>query len=86
MKKIINPETQYLKENGLELNQGVFNEMVKRTMFDGKISGILSGAGSASCQLCTANREQLKNCEIIEYGFEINTHIKDVINIFSGKY
>ena len=29
------------------------------------------------------NREQLKDCEIIEYGFQINRHIKDAINIFN---
>ena len=32
-------------------------------MFDGKMSGILTGAGGAKCQLCTATFDQLHDLE-----------------------
>ena len=41
-------------------------------MFDGKMSGILTGAGGAKCQLCTATFDQLHNLEMIRFRFPIN--------------
>ena len=44
--------------------------------------GILSGVGGASCQLCTATHDQLKDREIVIQGFPINRHISDALEIF----
>ena len=51
-------------------------------MLDGKMSGILSGAGGASCQLCTANKQELKDLELVRAGFPINRHIADAKELF----
>ena len=40
------------------------------------MSGILSGAGGASCQLCTANEQKLKDLELVRNEFPINRHIE----------
>ena len=41
------------------------NELVRidivRSLFDGKMAGILSGAGGASWKLCTATHSELKD-------------------------
>ena len=64
MTDLINPETELMKSEGFSLgdNQQVHVDIV-RFMFDGKMSAILSGAGGASCQLCTAthNEQQIVN-------------------------
>ena len=83
MDKLINPETHILESIGLNLLQGHVNVKVKRTMFDCKISSFLSGAGGASCQLCTATREQLTDMELVECGYPLNRHVKDAIDIFN---
>ena len=73
-----------MKSEGLSLgdNQQAHIDIV-RSMFDGKMSAILSGAGGASCQLCTATHDELKDRElIILQGFLINRHITDVILLF----
>ena len=44
--------------------------------------GILSGVGGASCQLCTATHDQLKDREIVIQGFPINRHISDPLEMF----
>ena len=46
------------------------------------MSATLSGAGGASCQLCTANHTQLKDLNLIEDGFSINHFIQDAKNLF----
>ena len=51
-------------------------------MFDGKMAGILSGAGGASCQLCTATHDQVKDRELVIQGFPINRHISDALEMF----
>ena len=51
-------------------------------MFDGKMAGILSGAGGASCQLCTATHDQVKDRELVIQGFRINRHISDALEMF----
>ena len=83
MTDLINPETELMKSEGfsLEDNQQVHVDIV-RSMFDGKMSAILSGAGGASCQLCTATHNALKDSELIIQGFPINRHITDAIQLF----
>ena len=51
-------------------------------MFDGKMSAILSGAGGASCQLCTTQFTELKDLELIRSGYQINRSISDAKLIF----
>ena len=46
-------------------------------MIDGKMSGVLSGPGGASFQLCTANKKELKYLELVRAGLLINRHIAD---------
>ena len=61
MENIINPEVNSIEQDGLQLLQGMVQAKIIRSMLDGKMSGILSGAGGAHCQLCTANLRQLKD-------------------------
>ena len=72
-----------MKSEGFSLgdNQQVHVDIV-RSMFDGKMSAILSGAGGASCRLCTATHNELKDRELIIQGFPINIHITDTIHLF----
>ena len=51
-------------------------------MFDGKMSAILSGAGGASCLMCTATHKDLKDRELVTDGFPINRTITDAAQIF----
>ena len=83
MTDLINPETEIMESEGFSLgdNQQVRVDIV-RSMFDGKMSAILSGAGGASCQLCTATHNELKDRELIVQGFPINRHITDAIQLF----
>ena len=46
------------------------------------MAGIFSGAGGASCQLCTATHNELKNREIIIQGFPINRYISHALEMF----
>ena len=46
------------------------------------MSAILSGAGGASCQLCTAQFEELKDLDLIRDGYPINRFISDAKLIF----
>ena len=83
MTDLINLEIELMKSEGFSLgdNQKVHVNIV-RSMFDGKMSAILSGAGGASCQLCTATHNELKDRELIIEGFPINRHITDAIQLF----
>ena len=83
MKEFINPPTMQLEKDGMELSGGHCIVKVRRTMFDGKMSKILSGAGGASCQLCTVTHVQLKDLELIRSGFPINRQIQDAIALFN---
>ena len=83
MKEFINPPTIQLEKDGLDLSDGHCYVKVRRTMFDGKMSKILSGAGGASCQLCTITHAQLKDLNLIRSSFPINRHIQDAISIFN---
>ncbi|KAI6651099.1 hypothetical protein LOD99_5449 [Oopsacas minuta] len=51
-------------------------------MLDGKVASILSGAGGASCQLCTATQKELKDRDLILQGYPINRNISDAIQLF----
>ena len=51
-------------------------------MFDGKMAAILSGAGGASCQMCTATHDDLKDRDLVVDGFSINRTITDAIQLF----
>ena len=64
----INPDTAML-QNGITLENGVVNVDIIRSMFDGKMTAILSGAGGASGQMCTATHKDLKDRELVLEGF-----------------
>ena len=83
MKEYINPPTIQLEKDGMDLSGGHCNVKVRRTMFDGKMSKLLSGAGGASCQLCTVIHAQLKDLDLIRSCFPINRQIQDAIAIFN---
>ena len=80
---LINRETKLIKCEGFSLgdDQQVLVDIV-RSMFYGKMSTILSGVGGATCQLCTATHNELKDRELIIQGFLINRHITDAIQLF----
>ena len=79
---MINAETSELESMGLQFPEGKVNISISRSMFDGKMVGILSGAGGAKCQLCTATNEQIKDLTLIRSGFSINRCIEDAEQIF----
>ena len=80
MVNIINPDTHKLKNDGLDIPEmGHVSVYITRSMFDGKMVAILSGAEGASCQLCTATHKELKYQHLILQGFPINRHISDAI-------
>ena len=72
MENIINPEVNSIEQCGLQLPHGMVQSEIIPSMLNGKISGILSGAGGAHCQLCTANLKEIKDLEMVRAGFEIN--------------
>ena len=79
----INPETTAIEQEGLVLERGIVKVKVLRTMFDGKMSCILTGAGGAKCQLCTATFNQIHDLEFVKSGFPINRTISAAKEIFS---
>ena len=83
MTELISLDTDKMTIEGFTLAD---NELVKidivRSLFEGKMAGFLSGAGGASCQLCTATHSELKDGEIVIQGFPINRHISDAIEMF----
>lgn len=54
-------------------------------MFDGKMTGILSGAGGAHCQLCTDTFTEILDLQLICSCFPINRSISVAKEIFSTK-
>ena len=64
-----------MEQNGLNLSNGVCNVNIFRTMFDGKMSKILTVAGGASCQMCSVTYKEMKEIKLIRSGFPINRHI-----------
>ena len=82
MEKIINPEVTTIEQLGLQFPQGYAHVKIIRSMLDGKMCGILSGAGGVHCQLCTASIKDLKDIEMVRAGFPINRHISDAKELF----
>ena len=61
MKEFINPPTMQLENNGIYLSLGHCCVKIRRTMFDGKMSKLLSGAGGCflsimHCHSCSTQR------------------------------
>ena len=83
MKTLINNETSKIEHSGFDTIRGHVNVKILRSLFDSKMAAILSGAGGANCQLCTANHNQLKDMDLISDGFPINRNIHDAIDIFN---
>ena len=83
MANFINPEASVIEQEGIQFPEGVVHVKIIRSMLDGKMSGILSGPDGASCQLCTANRQELKDLELVRAGFPINRHIADAKELFN---
>ena len=79
---IINPEVSLIEKDGISLPNGQVIVQIMRTTLDGKMSAILSGAGGASCQLCTTHFNGLKDLDLIRAGYPINRSIKDAKLIF----
>ena len=71
MENIINPEVNSIEQDGLQLHQGMVQAKIIRSMLDGKMSGIISGARGAHCELCTTNLKELKDLEMVGDGFPI---------------
>ena len=65
MSNYINPEAAVIEQEGLQYPEGLVRIQITRSMLDGKMSGILTGAGGAACQLCTANRQELKKSNLL---------------------
>ena len=83
MKTSINTETTDMEVNGLELIRGIHASVdIIRSQIDGKMAKILSGAGGASCQFCTATFKQIHDVDIVKEGFPINRFISDAKVLF----
>ena len=83
LENYINPSVSEMQENGIHLAEVIVRVKLIRSMFDGKMAGILSGAGGAHCQLCTATFKQLHDIDLIRDGFPINRSIsaaKELLN------
>ena len=79
----INPETDQMRVEGFSLAEGQHVSVgVVRSMFEGKMGVILSGAGGTSCQLCTATHKEFKDREFMVQGYPINKNISDAIQLF----
>ncbi|KAI6648703.1 Histone-lysine N-methyltransferase SETMAR-like [Oopsacas minuta] len=81
MVDIINPE---IYEHGecISIEGGLVIVDIVRSIFDWKMSAILSGAGGASCILYTATHKDLKDRELITDGFSINRKLTDAAQLF----
>ena len=74
MKDMINPETAKLG-TGVSLERGLVVVDIIQSIFNGKMAEILSGSGSASCQMCTATHKHLKDNVLVVDGLPINKTI-----------
>ena len=83
MTDLINPDTDQMQKEGFSLDdhQKVQIEIV-RSMFDGKMAALLSGAGGASCQLCTTTRAQIKDRDFVLQEYPINRLVSEAIQPF----
>ena len=50
MSNYINPEVAVIEQEGLRYPEGLVRIQIFRSMLDGKMSSILTGAGGAACQ------------------------------------
>ena len=82
MEDLINPDTSKLSD-GISTEYGPIIVEINRSMFDGKMAAILSGAGGASCQMCTTTRKDLKDRNLVVDGFPINSIITNAAQLFS---
>ena len=73
---MINAETSELESMGLQFPEGKVNISISRSMFDGKMAGILSGAGGAKCQFSSTTNEEIKDLTLIRSGFSIKRCIE----------
>ena len=53
-------------------------------MFDGKMSGILPGAGGEKCPLCTTTFAELHDIDLVRSGFQINRTMSAARDIFDS--
>ena len=83
MENIINPECESMQQ-GMSFPHGTAKVKIIRSMLDGKMSAILSGAGGANCQLCTATSTELRDIDLVRCGFPINRTISSAKEIFSS--
>ena len=79
---LINTESSLIEESGLLLQHGCAKVTIIRSHFDTKMAKILSGAGGASCQMCTATFTQIHDIDIVKDGFPINRKIQDARALF----
>ena len=77
METLINKESTHITEQGVELTCGLGKVEIQRSQLDGKMAKILSGAGGACCQFCTATFKQIHDPDIVKDGFPINRSITD---------
>ena len=84
MDQVINPEVTVIEHEGLAFHDGKVQVSIMRSMFDGKMSSILSGAGGAICQLCTVKFTELKDLDFIRTGYPINRTISAARLIFDS--
>ncbi|KAI6650503.1 hypothetical protein LOD99_7554 [Oopsacas minuta] len=78
MDTLINKESTEITEKGLELTSGFCEVEIQRSQLDGKMAKIISGAGGACCQFCTATFKQIHDPDIVKDGFPINRSITDL--------
>ena len=79
---LINKESTQITENGLELTNGFCEVEIQRSQLDGKMAKILSGAGGACCQFCTATFKYIHDPEMVKYGFPTNRSITNAKVLF----
>ena len=79
---MINPEVATIEQEWLLLPQGLINVKFYELCLIER-SGILSCAGGAHCQLCTASFTELKDFELVKSGFPMNRKISSAREIFA---
>ena len=79
----INPECEAMQQ-GISFSHGTAKVTIIRSMLDGKMSAILSGASGENCQLCTATITELRDLEIVTWGFPINRTNSSAKKVFSS--
>ena len=82
MDTLINKESTQSAENGLELTSRICQVEIQRSQLDGEMAKILSEAGGACCQFCTATFKQIHDSDMVKDGFPINRSITDAKVLF----